>query len=163
MTDYNSYINKTSSVKEVFAHIEPAQKLVVWNYEGAGVYSKAVNYFVIEVTENGNQLTPTDNTSPAQGEFYYDINNGILYVHTSDSDTPDNKDIIGFYRFFFASCPEIAPYDLDNGEAVSYEGRISSVDLDFIEALMFCINGQDDDYIDFVKFQIFKTQQQKDY
>ncbi|WP_256236490.1 HEPN domain-containing protein [Bacillus sp. EB600] len=40
-----------------------------------------------------------------------------------------------------------------------HEGRLSSVDLDFIEAFMFCLNGQDDDYKAYVKFQIFKKQQ----
>ncbi|PAE42780.1 HEPN domain-containing protein [Bacillus sp. 7884-1] len=40
-----------------------------------------------------------------------------------------------------------------------YESRLSSLDIDFIEAFMFCLNGQDDDYPSYAKYLYFKKQQ----
>jgi hypothetical protein len=40
-----------------------------------------------------------------------------------------------------------------------HEARLSSLDLDFIEAFMFCLNGQDEDYPAYVKCLYFKKQQ----
>lgn len=42
-----------------------------------------------------------------------------------------------------------------------HEGKLSNLDLDFIEAFMFCVNGQDDDYRDYINYQFFKKQQKE--
>ena len=115
-----------SSEKLTLAHVEARARLFEWVSEGGGVYSKVVPYFVVGLKKD--QDTMVAHTGVAglnEGMFYYDTVLGKLYAHFMGSVDPTTIQAIVTYRFFYASGPTTASWDLTNtGAHVSYEGRI---------------------------------------
>ena len=98
--NFSDYSKKTSSVKEVFCHVEPAQKLNVWAIDSGSVYKKTVSHFTLSVSEGVAPLIEGSSSALNQGEFYYNTVTGVLYVHTFRvSCIPKNN------RFFLVGLP----------------------------------------------------------
>lgn len=124
---YEEFANKTRSQKFILAHVASRQQHKIFTLHAGSVYKKTVGYFVTNVTENGVNLV--SNTSPTlnAGEFYFDIQSGILYIRTSDSSDPKTKSIFTTYRHFYSNIPYNLPYDLNTGVEVHYDGLIADI------------------------------------
>lgn len=123
---YSDYANKTRSSKVVLCHIEPKQRLSVFSLDSGTIYRKAVDYFVINVSEDNSDLTEASSSSLSSGEWYYDAISGDLYVNTTDDADPRTKKIIVTYRLFYSNRSIDLPFDLDSGSEVHYDGRLKS-------------------------------------
>lgn len=123
---YSDYANKTSSSKLLLCHISAKQRLSVFNLDSGSIYKKQVNYFVVNVSEDGSDLVNANNESLSSGEWYFNPETKELYINTSDDLDPKKHKIIVTYRFFFANMPIDLPYDLSTGSEVHYEGRLKS-------------------------------------
>ena len=121
---YSDYANKTRSSKVVLCHVEPKQRLSVFSLDSGTIYRKAVDYFVINVSEDNSDLTEASSSSLSSGEWYYDAISGDLYVNTTDDTDPRTKKIIVTYRLFYSNRSIDLPYNLNSGVEVSYDGRI---------------------------------------
>lgn len=122
---YSDFANKTRSEKVVLCHIEPVQRLLIWTLDTGSQYKRAVDNFIIGITDGETALT--EGTLPLNsGEWFYDSENGEVYVRTSDDSNPNTRDLIGTYRLFFANGPWQLPFDLDSGSEVNYEGSLKS-------------------------------------
>lgn len=124
--NYQEYIEKPSSNKEIFAHIEPSQKLNVWQVHSGSIYKKSVSHYVINAKVNTTDLTKASSSSLNSGEWFFDSSDFTLYVRLIDDSNPDESDLIVDYRIFISSMPYVLPFDMESGEEVYYEPLISS-------------------------------------
>jgi len=106
--------------------LEPAEKLILWTSAGGGIYTKQVSHFVIGVKSGQTAYTEAANSSLSTSQWFYDSLTGVLYIRTNDSSDPKTKNIIVTYRLFYSTIPYSLPYDLDSGNDVYYEGRLTS-------------------------------------
>lgn len=61
---------------------------------------------IAAVEENGTALTVKTSVAEvaaAASSYYHDTANGILYVHTSGGDSPDNYSILAYFWLYFAT------------------------------------------------------------
>lgn len=135
MSTFNEHIQKTRSEKITLCHVEPKRHVMIWNDEGGGVYSRDDSQTIINVEVNGTALTEAASAAVSNGEFFYDIIDGTLYVQLTDSSDPSESDVFITYRYFFSNIPINLPYDLNTGADVFYDGRLNgfspiSYDLD---------------------------------
>lgn len=122
---YSDYANKTRSSKLLLCHVEAKQRLSVFTLDSGTIYKKSVDYFVVNVDEDGTALTEASSAVLNTGEFYYDAVNGELYVNTTDDTDPKTHNMVITYRLFFSNMPIDLPYDLSSGVDVHYEGRLT--------------------------------------
>ena len=106
-----------------------------WTSQGAGVYTRDDSQVIINVEDDGTALTEAASSSVSAGEWFYDVDDGTLYVHLSGSSDPADSDVYITYRYFFSNIPINLPYDLSTGAEVFYDGRFNgfspiSFDLD---------------------------------
>ena len=120
------FITAQASEKLTLAHVEARARLFEWVSEGGGVYSKAVPYFVVSLKKDQEVMVKhTGVAGLNEGMFYYDTLEGKLYAHFMGSVNPTTIQAIVTYRFFYATGPCVASWDLtDTGEHVQYDGRI---------------------------------------
>lgn len=123
---YSDHSSKLRSEKIMLCHVEPVQKLVVFTLDSGAIYKKSVNYFVIDVKEDNVSLTEASSSSLNSGEWYFDNENGEIYVRTTDDTDPKTHEIVVTYRLFYSNKPIDLPYDLTSGAEVNYDGRIRS-------------------------------------
>lgn len=123
---YSDFQSKTRSSKIVLCHIEPEQRLSVFELDSGSIYKKSVPYVVVAVKEGLSALSEASNSSLSSGEWFYNHLNGELFLNTSDDLDPKTKTIIVTYRLFFSNRPIDLPYDLNSGFDAHYEGRIKT-------------------------------------
>lgn len=123
---YSEFIQNPVSEKIVLAHIEPAQRPMVWDLHAGSIYQKALNYYVLKVEEAGIELTQVDSILEidASGKWFFDDTTKILYLRTTTNVDPTSVFIVVTYRLFFSNAPISLPYDLDSGREVYYEPLI---------------------------------------
>ena len=85
---YLDFANKTRSEKAVLCHIEPVQRLLIWTLDTGSQYKRAVDNFIIGITDGETALT--EGTLPLNsGEWFYNSETGEVYVRTSDDSIPN--------------------------------------------------------------------------
>lgn len=124
---YESFANKTRSQKFILCHIESKKQYKVFDDTLDPVFSRSVDYFVSNVSENGTQLIEAFNNSLSSGQFFYDNINGILYLRTSDDSNPSTKNIFLTHKHFYSNIPINLPHDLDSGYDVYYDDLINNI------------------------------------
>ena len=94
------YCNTTDDLQAVFKDIEKFQSndtLVTWTLNSGSTYQKNNTGHVGAVWENGTaygtEKTSIATVEAAQGSWWWDPTNDILYVHSSDSADPDTHTI----------------------------------------------------------------------
>lgn len=123
---YNDYSQRQASQKIVLVWMHALERLVLWTLDSGAIYKRNVgNKFVVAMFDGTTQLTAGTSAALNPGEFYYDSQNGDVYIRMSDDSNPQTKDIAGVYRFFFSNSPEILPFDLASGAEVEYEARVN--------------------------------------
>jgi len=126
MTTFAELTNKPTSEKVTLVWIEPKERFLVWTLESGSVYKRDVSYFVVDILEGTTSLTQGSNSSLSSGQWWYDAENGTVYIRTSDDSNPNTKDVVGTYRLFYSNSPLNLPYDLSSGPDVEYQGRLKS-------------------------------------
>lgn len=123
--NYSEYANLERSEKVVLCHVEPVQRLLIWSLDTGSQYKRAVDYFVVGVTDGTTAYTK--GILPlSSGEWFYDSTTGELYVRASDDSNPNTRDLHATYRLFFSNSPLQLPYDLSGGDEVEYQGLLKS-------------------------------------
>lgn len=122
------FIKAQSSEKITMVHINARTRVYEWTIHAGSVYKKTVPHFVVGLKQDQSDLTEVaDIGSVVEGTFFYDSDTGILYSHFTGSVDPTTIQAIVTYRFFYASGPVSASWDLTNtGKHVRYDGRILS-------------------------------------
>jgi len=125
--DYNSLAQKPASKKAVLAHVQPTQRLVLWELDSGAVYKRIVNDYVVGVSVAGVDLTEESNSSLSAGAWFFEYENKTLYVRMADDSSPQSNFVVAEYRLFFSDFGINAPFDLtENGNPVHYEPLIKS-------------------------------------
>lgn len=119
-TTYDEFSEQTTSEKIVLCHIEPAERLLVWTLDSGAIYTRTTDYFVIDVKIATTSLAEASSSTLSAGEWFYEIETGVCYVRMTDDSNPNTKDVVGYYRQFFANAPINLPYDLLSGAEVPY-------------------------------------------
>lgn len=133
MSTYSEFIKKPRSKKITLAWVEPSQELLLWALDSGAIYKRSVNYWVIDILDNGTSLTKASSSSLNAGEWFFDEDTYEVYVRRSDDSNPQSH-ITVTYRFYFSDQPTYLPWDLSSGKAVHYDERIDRVS-DFSQKL----------------------------
>ena len=124
---YQEFSQKSVSEKVTLAHIEPSSRLVLWNSEGNGVYSRSVNHFVIDIKAGVDSLSQSATSDLSPGEWHFNPESSKVYIRMPDNSNPQASYVSATYRLFFSDSPYNLPFDLsDEGKVVGYEPLISS-------------------------------------
>lgn len=103
---------------------------MVWTVHSGSVYKRVVDQYVINLYENGTQLTEVASIAAVNsaGKWFFDEDTYTVYVRATDSGNPGDKDhfTMAIYRLFLANMPIDLPYDLVSGKTVPYEGIINN-------------------------------------
>lgn len=126
MTTFAELANKPTSEKVTLVWVEPKERFLVWTLDSGYVYKRDVSYFVVDILEGTTSLTQGSSSSLSSGQWWYDAENGTVYIRTSDDSNPNTKDVVGTYRLFYSNSPLNLPYDLSSGPDVEYQGRLKS-------------------------------------
>ncbi len=127
MPTYESISQKTASEKVILAHIEPSQRLVLWELDSGSVYKRIVPYFVVGVAVDGTQLSEGSSSSLNSGEWFFDYASKTLYTRMSDDSNPQASFVVATYRLFFSNSGHDLSWDLtDQGNQVNYEPVIDN-------------------------------------
>jgi hypothetical protein len=124
---YDDYIEQTRSQKILLAHIEAKQKHKLFTLVSGSIYKKSVNYFAVNVTVDGTDLSMASSEALLPGEFYFKPETSELFVRLTDGANPITKSVYVTYRLFFSNIPTQAPWDMASGSLVDYDSRISSI------------------------------------
>ena len=123
---YDNFALKTKSSKLILCHIEAKQRLSVFTLSSGTIYKKTCNYFVVNVSEDGTDLTNASNSSLSSGEWYFNPLSNELFINSTDNLNPNKHNIVVTYRLFYANRPIDLPFDLNIGAQVNYDGRLIS-------------------------------------
>ena len=124
----SEFITAQASEKIVLAHVHATTRLITWSVDVGSIYKRSVTNFVYELKQGQVDLTRvTTYASIVVGSFYYNPLTNELFVHTIGSVNPLSVEMIVTYRFFYATAPVSASWDLTNtGDVVYYAARIKS-------------------------------------
>jgi len=123
---YNDYANKTRSSKLVLCHVEPTQRLSVFENVDGNIYKKLVMYNVIGIKEDNISLTEASSESVGVGEWFFNHITSELFINCSDGLDPKKHTIKVTYRLYYSNRPIDLPYDLSSGYEVHYDGRLKN-------------------------------------
>lgn len=123
---FNDIIDTPRSEKITFVWIEPKERFLIWTLHSGAVYKRAVSHFVVNIQEGTTSLVEGSGASLSSGEWWFDAENGFVYIRTSDDSNPNTKDVVGTYRLFYSNSPLNLPFDLNSGTDVEYQGRLKS-------------------------------------
>lgn len=82
----------------------PRRKLGTFTLFSGSVYE--IDFSLGHLTNlviDGTALTAGTSTSLSAGQFYYDFENEVLYVRTSDSSTPNDNFVVATYEMYFGT------------------------------------------------------------
>ena len=80
------------------------RQVTSWTLESGSVYRSSFNYgYVSSVTVDGTQLQEGSSSALAAGEFYYDVDNEILYVRTLSGGDPSSNFVTVFFDLYIAT------------------------------------------------------------
>ncbi|MBK7380549.1 MAG: hypothetical protein IPJ03_16460 [Ignavibacteriales bacterium] len=89
---------------QYLAVLKPARKVISFTLVSGSVYSKSFDYgYVSSVEVDGVALTEGSSTSLSAGYFYWDNDNQILYIRTSDSANPASKYVVAVFEIYVAT------------------------------------------------------------
>ena len=140
--------------------LEASKRLLGWSLYSGSVYQISFPEQVItSIEDSGTALTPvTSVAAVAAGCFYFDRQNGTIYLRTSDSANPNGKFLGCTFRLHFSKEGVNAPHDLSTGYEVHWRGLLREtsdfgVEIDNQNQLGNAIEGSGS--IDFVNDQSF--------
>jgi len=122
-TTFTQLIANPGSEKVVLVEIQPCEVIVNWTKTGGLTNVYQVSYLgetltlndsstetirkeIAELQEDGVALTAVASTAAcdaAASSYYHDLTNGILYCHTSGSDSPGGYTMVGLFWLRFAT------------------------------------------------------------
>lgn len=129
---YEDLINKPSSHKVVLAWIEPLQRAVTWTLDSGAIYKRSTvgafqTFFIVDVILDTTSLVQAVDTNLDPGEWFFDAENGEVFIRMLDDSNPRESFISLKLRLFFSDGPFVATHDLtDTGIEVEYEGLIQN-------------------------------------
>lgn len=150
MPTFETEAQKTSSEKVILCHIEPSQRLVLWELHSGAVYKRAVDYFGVGMAVDGVDMIQGSSVALNAGEWFFDYSTKTFYVRMADDSNPQASFMVGTYRLFFSNSGHTLSWDLSNqGDQVNYEPIINSTsrfnqEIDNAELLGISIESEGD-------------------
>lgn len=124
---YEEKILEPNSQKVLLAHLEPAQRTILWTLHSGSVYKRTVSLYVIDAKIDTTSLTEVTSTSLSPGQWFFDVEAGIVYIRLSDSSNPKDSFVSLTHRLFMSDTPILHTHDLtEGGNNISYEARIKN-------------------------------------
>jgi hypothetical protein len=114
------------SEKITFVTINSEQLIKIMDDEGGGHYSREVDFFVVNVKNNGTSLTEVASIGAlVNNSFYYEISTKKIHVKLASN--PSTQSLSFVYKHFLSNAPVIFPYDLATGEDVEWLPLVDSI------------------------------------
>lgn len=118
LTAYSQFQALESSEKIGLMILEGARRLTDWEVHSGSIYKAEFSNspVVAAIEENGVALTLAANIGAVTaGKYFYDKDDGLVYVRATDSASPDTHFTVCVFKLFFSNLPVNAPYDLASG------------------------------------------------
>lgn len=127
--NYTQYSESPVSEKITLAHVDCKARIFGFtSVSPLGAWYVETDYFVVGCKFGDTVLTARADEYVTEGEYYFDVDTSILYVHSTEgfTESADDPEVIPTYRLFFANAPINISHDLTNtGKQVYYEPRIN--------------------------------------
>ena len=140
--------------------LEASKRLLGWSLYSGSVYQISFQEQVItSIEDSGVALTPVTSVAlVVAGSYYFDRQNGTIYLRTSDSANPNGKFLGCTFRLHFSKEGVNAPHDLSTGYDVHWRALLKEtsdfgVEIDNQNQLGNAIEGSGS--IEFVNDQSF--------
>lgn len=124
---YSALAQLPVSEKNVLAWLSPSQRIATFEQVDANTWRKKTNYYVQAVRVDGALLTEASSQSVSSGEFFFNASSSYVYFRLSDDSSPVGKYVALQYRLFFCTKHAYLSHNLNGGNVVDYDGRLSSV------------------------------------
>lgn len=146
---YADLLQEEGIRSEYLIVLKPRRKVTSWTLVAAGVYKIPFSLSdfgeVIGLTADDVTLTQGSSTTPAQGEFYYDIDNSELYVHLVGGINPNTKFTVATFERYVGTIDAHAPrVPTDSSKRVVYFDPIvqnSPTKKDSLKDILFGFSG----------------------
>ena len=125
MATFSELNDKTRSRKISLVKIRSSKRLKFFNVTAPYTYSKVSDFFVEKLNIDGTEYTKTTG-SLSVNTFKYDIHTKTLSFKTDNID-PNSVYTVATYCHFYSNLPLILPYDLDSGESIEWESRLTDL------------------------------------
>lgn len=125
---YDTWSEKVSSEKNLIAWVEPAERIRAWTVHSGSVYKYTVNFFVIDIKEDGASTTEVASIAAidADKKWFFDTATKILYYRATGEVNPSTLFTVLTYRIGFSTFPYIGPIGTGLKEIEYYPLLISS-------------------------------------
>lgn len=118
---YTDFQNLPASEKIGLVKINCSEAAKGWSLYSGSIYSLSFNKVIDNITDSGVELTEAASLGTVvANSYYWDRQNGTLYLRTSDSVNPNSKFIVVESSLFFSNVSVAAPYDLGSGFEVNW-------------------------------------------
>lgn len=119
---FDQHAQRTASEKVILAWIGAAQRLMVWDDLGSGLFAKVVPEFVVGLMEDGVALDQVADIIDltTDGQWCFVAEEKTVYFYMPGGATPDESFVRADYRIFVSNAPYELPWDLDGGVDVEY-------------------------------------------
>ena len=125
-TTYTELSKQTSLELITLIHLHSKKRAILFTDETSDVWSRIPAQFVVGVQIDGTVFDTASDASVSSGEFFYDIPNNKLYIHSTSD--PSTREVILTHRFFYSDTPIKASWNLeDDGDLVPYINRVKSI------------------------------------
>jgi hypothetical protein len=124
---YAQLLESESIEQQILAVIVPKRRVTSFTLYSGSIYSAAFDYGeVVKVKQDSVELTRVYTTSLLAGQYYYDIENQILYVRNAAGNNPNSFNLIAYYELYYGTYDAHLNRDpLDtNSRVVYYEPLI---------------------------------------
>lgn len=124
MSTFSEMIQKPRSRKISLVQIGSSKRLRFFTSLGLDTYEKSTEFFVEKLSVDGVVYTRADVLTV--NTFNYSVATGKLTFKTNGIN-PEIVYVVPTFKHFFSNLPIVLPWDLQDGELVAYEPRLSDL------------------------------------
>lgn len=122
--NYRDFARLPASEKITLVTVEANTQLKLWEEVG-GIYSRDVDQFVVKCKAGDTTLERVESIEEiGEGKWFFDPVGLKLYTGPVEGISPAHYEFVCTYKFFFSTNTVKLPWDMVNGEAVEWDGRV---------------------------------------
>jgi hypothetical protein len=117
---------KASNEPVVIAHMHPKERIIgEWTLSAGTVYTTVTSHYVVNVSNDGVDLTEAGSSSVSSDEWFFDPD--TMTVHVDVGADPADSFVALTYRLFYSNRHLDFPFDMSTGRIVPYSSLLDTV------------------------------------
>lgn len=120
--NFDEFKDAEASEKVALCKLESSKRLLGWTLDSGAIYTIPFSEPIVDGVEVGGvTLVEASTSALSAGEFFYDKNNGEIFIRLIDDSDPNLSFIALFFFLFFSTHGAKLAHDLASGEVVFWE------------------------------------------